>query len=253
MPSSYKTMNRKPMQALPAFILMILVIAALGRNFAGAEEKLTKSPSDLITSYHCTFARDSWKADDWLMVQNPYAPVKATWIQRIDGIANNIPEGMTPTEAMKSRCNDLFASMVLKKKVTEPVTISTVTSFEPQYAPLIVLADNLEEIKPGESVYRKYVEIVIYDKGINFWQHKYEDGKETHEKVAWSNFDLKPDTKYKLDVKVNGRYIEATVDGHHIGWKSPDMPQSFYAGITACEGLNKFYSFDVEPIGKDKK
>ena len=204
--------------------------------------------SDMITSYNCNFSKSAWNSSEWLVIHNPISDHSGEWVQEADHIATKIPEGMTLAEAIKSREDELYVSMVLKKKVSGEVAISTVTSFEPEEAPLIVIADDIAEVKPGYYVYRKFIEVVIYKNGINIWQHHFENGKPSHERVAWSNFELKPNTKYELTVNVKGNNIEAAIDGHKIGYKSRDSHTSFYAGITACEGLNKFYNFRIEPL-----
>jgi hypothetical protein len=33
--------------------------------------------------------------------------------------------------------------------------------------------------------------------------------------------------------------------GHHFGYQDETLPESFYTGITACEGRNRFYNFKV--------
>lgn len=33
--------------------------------------------------------------------------------------------------------------------------------------------------------------------------------------------------------------------GHHFGYQDETLPESFYAGITACEGRNRFYDFKM--------
>ncbi|HEY3297664.1 MAG TPA: hypothetical protein VGK34_03325 [Armatimonadota bacterium] len=232
---------------VPALLLFSTAVFCGTASLAATPAHQSAVAQTTATGYNTPFANGAWKLDDWLLLRNPYSSVIGKWVQKPDHIENAIPDGLTVDEAVKTRIEDLYVSMVLKNKIEGPATISTTTSFTPQYAPLIILANDLEEAKPGEFYPRKYLEIVIYDEGINFWQHWYEGGKERHFKAAWSNFKLKPNKKYKLTVKVNGNMIEANVDGHTLGWRSPDMPNSFYAGIVACEGLNKFYDFNIKP------
>jgi hypothetical protein len=55
--------------------------------------------------------------------------------------------------------------------------------------------------------------------------------------------------KYDLQITLEKRREQVQMDiecgAHHLGYQDEALPESFYAGITACEGRNRFYDFRV--------
>ena len=50
----------------------------------------------------------------------------------------------------------------------------------------------------------------------------------------------------RIKMQVCEKKIKAWVNGHYTEAVVENLPTSFYMGITACEGINRFYSFAVE-------
>lgn len=138
-----------------------------------------------------------------------------------------------------------YASMLLTHKVGGKVDISSTMSFDYRMAPLIVIADDLGKSKDGSLEYRRHTEVVLYDEGLNVWQHHYTDGKPSFTKLAWAKLKFVPKHKYDLRISLRGKEMTITVDGHELGCTNVDLPDSFYVGITGCEGINRFYDFAV--------
>ncbi len=212
----------------------LLMIAAVMMMAVSLQAAPVKDGAAL--TYNCRFARNAWKADDWIMVKSPRWAYFGKWVQNADHIVNATPEGTTED----------YTSMVLKPKVGGNVAVTCTMSFDDKFAPLIVLADTLGADDKANPEYRNHTEIVAYNGGINIWQHYYRDGKPSYVKLAWSDFELKPKTKYEMKVTVNGKQIQVSVGGHTIGCTDSDLPDLFQVGITGCEGKNRFYDFSVE-------
>ncbi len=231
-------MTRK-LTAVSAAISVIACLAACSAA-AGAVT------DDSMPEYRCRFARNAWKADDWIMVKSPRWSYSGKWIQRDDHILNATPADASRQDLLSARAAETYTSMVLKEKVAGAATITSTMSFDDQMAPLIVLADSLGDDGNGRREYRSHTEIVLFDGGINIWQHHYRDGKPSWVRLAWSSFRLKPGIRHQVKVTVAGKQIEVTAAGHTIGCTNPDLPESYYVGITGCEGKNRFYDFSVK-------
>lgn len=203
------------------------------------------SGSQLISApfdYQCKFTKAGWNDKDWKLVKGPSWDYFGTWVQDADHIRNTTKAGLSAKEAEGTNC---YSSMILTRKVGGAVEISSTMSFDYRMAPLIVLADDLGESKEGKPEYRKHTEIVLYDQGLNVWQHFYKDGHESYIKLAWATVKFKPKRKYNLKVSIKDKVITINVDGHELGCTNVDLPDDFYAGITGCEGINRFYDFKV--------
>ncbi|MCQ2397337.1 MAG: hypothetical protein MJ106_06550, partial [Lentisphaeria bacterium] len=107
----------------------------------------------------------------------------------------------------------------------------------------------------GYPEYREHWEIVLFNKGLNVWHHMYSDGKPSWEKIASDANYRAPDRfkagqKYELTVKIFHDEVgypwgTVTCDDSVIRFPLNDFPEEVLAGITACEGENRFYDFKI--------
>ncbi|HRU06212.1 MAG TPA: hypothetical protein P5137_10630 [Candidatus Brocadiia bacterium] len=220
----------------------VAVVALCGAALAGKA-----APK---TVFECSFARGKWDAGQWTLAKSPRWDYFGQWEQKDDCIQNATPAGAAPKDLLGKRAAETYTSMVLKEKLKGNVTLSSTMEFTDRMAPLIVLAPELGADAQGRPEYRQHYEIVIYDQGVNVWRHDYADGKPFWRKMAWGKFELKPNQKYRLVVKLaqtaRGKTLTAMVDGHEVGYLDDGLPDEFYAGVTGCEGVNRFYDFRVE-------
>ena len=146
--------------------------------------------------------------------------------------------------------------MVLNKTFGGDVTITSTMDFAYRMAPLIVLAPELGRDAKGRAEYREHYEIVLFDKGVNVWHHSYADGKPSWVKAAKAEFPLKPNIKYRLQVKISqadkGKLVSVSVAGQHFQYVDDSLSDRFHVGITGCEGTNRFYDFTVLSSGGSK-
>jgi len=219
-------------------VLPLVLLFLLGLVSVHAAGKAT-SPI-----YSCAFSRRNWSRADWVRVKNPSGKRFGDWVQHDDCITNEVPDGIVPGK-FQGELAETYSSMVYKEKITGNVTITTTAAFAYQMAPLIVIAPELRENAQGQKEYRDHFEIVIFNEGVNVWHHFVQDGKLPHRKAAFARFPLEKDTKYVLEVKKTGKTLTVSVAGHTFGYMDDALPDSFYVGITGCEGLNRFYDFTV--------
>jgi hypothetical protein len=226
--------KRRPIARLVAVIVLCQLTAPLVQAATGPTPPL----------YACTFEAGQWKRAGWIPIKNPRSEHFGGWLQQDGCIANEVPDQATPEELQGKRAAETYSSMVLKERITGNVTITATMAFAHTMAPLIVLAPELRESAKGKE-YGEHFEIVLFNEGVNVWHHFFKDGKLTYRKKAFASFPLSKDTSYTLEVKKSGKLLTISVAGHTFGYTEDAMPDSFYAGITGCEGRNRFYDFAV--------
>jgi hypothetical protein len=200
-------------------------------------------------TYTCRFVAGQWKAEDWTLVKSPRWDRLGEWVQESDGIRNQTPSAATAADLLGKSAAESYSSMVVARTFEGNLTVRTTFTFDDQMAPLIVLAPELGKDAKGRPEYREHFEVVAYDKGINVWHHTWVDGKPAWKKAAYWNFELKPKTRYALEVQVNhssrGPMLVVKLDDREMGYLDAALPTTCYVGVTGCEGVNHFYDFSV--------
>lgn len=196
--------------------------------------------------YSCKFVRDGWQTNNWIIVKSPRWEFIGAWLQKDNCIQNKTPENASKDDLAGKLAPEIYTSMVYGKIMTNNVVVHTTLEFDDRDAPLVVIAPDLGQSKTGCAEYREHYEIVFYHKGVNIWHHIYKDGKPSWEKVAYWNFPLKAQTQYKVEVRKDKKMLRVSVDGHEFGYLDESLPDTFYVGVTACEGINRFYDFQID-------
>ena len=79
-----------------------------------------------------------------------------------------------------------------------------------------------------------------------------DDRKKKVSQIVREEFFVEEKKVYNLVVSVytNKSWITVTLDGeknkHIIPWPKLSKFKKYYVGITACEGINKFYNFEIK-------
>lgn len=190
------------------------------------------------------FSQSNWKEDDFLYAASVRVPYRLTFEQAASCIHNEHAEERGDEYA--------YVSMVLREKVHAPATLETECSFTSYGAPLLILADDLTTLPDGRIQYGRHIEVVGWEKGINVWD-LYPDpnspkGQHTAN-LGRFEFPIAGGTRFTLFARVNP---DGTLTvGAREGARTCTFPcparvsKDFYAGITAFEGKNYFYSFSV--------
>lgn len=217
---------------------LLLTFALVGFTLAAAE-------------FSCQFTAGGWDVADWVMVKSPRWAYRGVWEQEADHIRNKVPADATEQEMLGKRAGETYTSMLWKEKISasKKVIIRSTMSFDYQMAPLLVIAPEYGQGADALPEYRQHWEIVLYDKGINVWHHQYADGKPSWYRAAALNTKFAPKEKLTLTVTVNfsGRVpqLEISANGHTFSYAELQLPKSFFVGLTACEGVNRFYNCSV--------
>ena len=205
-------------------------------------------------AYECSFKNGGWDSSEWLLVKSPRWEHFGGWTQKDDCIQNQTPPGASDDEMLGKAAPETYTSMVLKKRLSGDVAISSTMDFTYQMAPLIVVASDLGADKAGRPEYREHYEVVLFDKGLNVWKHMFVDGKPKYEKAAFLDAAFKPNTKYVLKVEIKetaaGRMMVASVGDKKVELVDNSIPRNYYVGVTGCEGVNHFYDFSAVATAK---
>jgi hypothetical protein len=141
------------------------------------------------SQWSCAFGKGAWNPADWFFVSLRDMPGPATWIQK-DACVEN--DGKT-------------TSMLLKKKFSGDITMVSTMAFADRMAPTLMIATRLGDLKNGDKEYDEDLDITLWDEGINVWRHRTANGKSSFDKVAYCQFKVQKNTKYKLQVVKKGK------------------------------------------------
>ncbi len=234
-----------------AFAVGLFVVSCMNRDGkAGNGMDLGKQARDTVV----VFQPGKWNEADWTPVKSSRWDVCSHFVQRENWIENVVPEGATPEQLLHEKTPETYASLLWKPELEGNFTVASRMDFDYRMAPLIVLADEIGASKTGFPEFRQHWEIVLWDEGINVWHHVFdEEGKQHWTLVAYakrpSDNLFKANTIYDLVVHVRrqaeGAILDIQCGDEHISLNAPQFPQKVRAGITACEGLNRFYDFRV--------
>jgi hypothetical protein len=201
-----------------------------------------------IEALRVDFGRGKWNRADWINVKSSRWDYVKEFVQEEDHITNPCPD-LPDEEIYANHVTDIYASMVYGTKFEAKAKISSVMSFDHLMAPLIVIAPRLGEDGKGRPEFREHHEVVLYNEGINVWHYVFENGMAKWHLAAFLRAPFEAKRKYDLEVMLEKRRGQVQMDifcgGHHLGYQDEALPENFYAGITACEGRNRFYDFRV--------
>ena len=197
-----------------------------------------------------TFARGKWDESKWLKFKSLRFDYVHGFRQLDDCILNESPEGVSDEELYEKHVTEVYSSMVYPQKFDGTVEIASTMSFDHLMAPLIVLTPELDTDDQGRYVFKQHYEVVLYNEGLNVWHYDYSaEGKLSWHLAAFARRAFEPKKPYTLKVKMQSAKKEMRMtiecDGVVVGFEDPCLPRSFYAGITGCEGRNRFYDFSL--------
>lgn len=196
----------------------------------------------LISEYD--FSKGKWNTDDFMYVYSPVCNEYQKFTQDSDGIKNIY-------DYTKDDFGHGYVSIVTKKKYNRRVKISALCSFEKFGAPLIVVSDDIR--KDGDILrYGFHYEFVAYEGGGNMWRITPWPEREERPiftmKAGYTEFPIDAGSKVIIEAIIGDTTFDISVNGHSFHHESPEIPEQFHIGITACEGNNKFYNLKIEEI-----
>ena len=202
-----------------------------------------------------SFARGKWNRADFSVVKSWRWDGYCLFDQLDDGIVNHCPD-ISGEEVFRTCSDSVYAALMHKSRFGVGKKVSSTMMFDYRMAPIIVLAEDLvRNEKFGVDEFREHWEVCLYDCGVNVWHHFFKDGVQKWHKSAAlllpKHERFKPNVKYDLQVSVvrnrSGlKEMKVEVGGYTLSYINELLPDTFRAGIIACEGRNFFYDFRVD-------
>lgn len=202
-----------------------------------------------MDAVHVDFARGKWNPADWVAFKSLRFDYCHGFVQKDDHIENPCPEGVSDEALYAKHVTEVYASQVFSRRlVGSTIEVASTMSFDHLMAPLIVLTPELDVDDMGRHAFKKHYEVVLYNEGINVWHYDYDAvcGLSWHlAAFARAPFEAKRPYELKVVLAKGKREMRMTVScgGVTFGFEDPELPESFYAGVTGCEGRNRFYDF----------
>ena len=203
-----------------------------------------------------SFARGKWNPADFIPTRSWRWDYLGVFDQLDDAIVNRCPD-IPGDEVYKRHHDKVYAALMFRKRFAVGTRVSSTMMFDYRMAPIVVLAEDLgRNEKSGDAEFRDHWEVCLYDKGVNVWHHFFIDGVQRWHKAASlllpEGAYFKPNEKYDLRVSVgfnkHGRKeMKVVVGGYQFTYVDDLLPDTFLAGIIACEGRNFFYDFRARP------
>ena len=183
------------------------------------------------------FAKGQWNPEEFRYVYSSRFTPTPLMKQEEDCIVNGIDASTGEFD---------YVSMVAEKKYTTGARLETRCSFEAYGAPLIVLSDEFYKGENGKWYFGVHYEIVLYEGGINVWRLNLNKDVMEWDNLMRLKFPVTPKEVHTLKVHVLEKALDIKTEGAHVVLRVDDLPSEFRAGITACEGINRFYTYSIE-------
>ena len=187
------------------------------------------------------FAKGQWDNSELIPAYSPACFDRADFAQENNCLVNR--EG-------KSLFGYEYISLTESVKRKTGVVATLQCSFEKFGAPLIVFSNDLPVNEKGERIYGEHFEVVAYEEGINVW--KVIPWPERVERpikpflLSDKKFPIKGNTMIEIKVEILADRLKMWVNGEYLETQVEGLPEEFYIGFTACEGINRFYTFEIE-------
>ena len=201
--------------------------------------------------FACRFAAGAWDPEEWWLVRSPRWDREGEWVQERDHLRNRVPDRWSPEEMTEGEpgAGETYVSMVYRRPLTRDFQVAARMSFDHRMAPLIVLAAEPARVESYRE-YRDHCEVVLYDEGVNVWTHGFSNQGPHWTLTASWRFPLAPMVEHQLKVNRVGPQLNLLVDNETFGCRAAALPETLYAGITACEGVNRFFDFSLTLNGR---
>ncbi len=192
-----------------------------------------------------SFDNSAWM-EDFVYVYSPIVKSYPTFKQGDDYLVNRFDHGINDYEYISILSKDLYT----KAKITVEC------DFDKYGAPLVVFSNDIKEGVGKDSkkhlFYGSHFEVVAWEEGCNVWYLTPDSENSEHPVkptlLLGAKFPVGRGEPIKLSVEIVGGKINIDVNGNSYCVKHDMIPNAFYMGYTACEGINKLYSVQIEDI-----
>lgn len=191
-----------------------------------------------MDKYYYSFADDGWR--DELIQAYSFRFTETPDFKR---------EGDHITTAVNPEHREGYdnISLLCKEKFSVGVKATLRCSFDGLGCPEIIIVKKPETCDDGAVRYGECFEIVLWRSGVNVWRH-FMDGEH---KCSWHNrltleAPMNEGDIHELRVEIKTDYISVEVGRVKFKLRTEDLFDSFYVGVTACEGIARLYDLSIE-------
>ncbi len=181
------------------------------------------------------FRRGSWDPAAFEYIYSPKFPATPRFVQQDDCIVN----GGTPGAYE-------YISLITRRTFRTGTLLTLRCSFEKYGAPLIVLTDDVRQGEAGELRFGRHMEIVAYEGGVNVWKLTPLKNDVRPENLLRQKFPVPAGKPITLTVRPGKGRLDISLGGNRFSVEADCVPEEFHAGMTACEGINRFYEFSTD-------
>ena len=197
-----------------------------------------------------SFAEGKWNPDEWMDVKSTRWDYVHGFAQCDDHIVNASGD-WSDEELYDGHVTEVYSSMLYREKLCGKCRVASTMSFDHLMAPLIVIAPELGRSADGRfPEFRRHHEIVLYNEGINIWRYDWDGHAVKWTLAAFLRAPFEPKCRYELAVTVEAyketRRMTVECGGRTFGFSDDALELEYFAGITGCEGRNRFYDFSIE-------
>ena len=177
--------------------------------------------------------------DSFIYVSSPASKSKKKFLQKENYIENSYNEEIKDYD---------YISIITKEKYESGVKVRVKCSFDKFGAPLIVFTDDYKLLEDGTYQYGLHYEVVAYENGCNVWHivpGKDEKNPIDVTKVNAIEFPIEDKSMIDMEVTIEEKKLYIRINDETFVAEHEDIPNQMHVGITACEGINQFYEFEV--------
>ncbi len=150
-----------------------------------------------------------------------------------------------------------YIGLAMTEKVSGDHTITAHCAFKGAGAPLLVLADSITTDEKGIRRFGPMYEIVAWANGCNVWrilpdfdptdpQRGYTVRSIRQEAFPMADIASPALTAVELEIRTVGKTLCIRQNGHTFTVDVPDLPDTYFVGLTLCEGYNCFYDLHID-------
>lgn len=187
------------------------------------------------------FGRGLWNKNDLIYAYSPVATSFTEFGETDDCIMNAYNESIKGYD---------YVSLAAKKRYGDGTKVMTKCSFDSFGAPLITIANGFFTDENGRTRYDAHYEIVAYEGGCNVWYIvPCDEDKEKPYKVSSVvkvRYEIEPKSIVELETEIKGGFLNVSCNGVRFSVPAPKLEETFYVGVTACEGINRFYELQID-------
>lgn len=187
-----------------------------------------------------TFAKNTWNLDNLTYAYSYRFEETPKFIQKDDCVEN------TKNETAVYGFDNI--SLLTREKFGPGTKISTRCAFEDLGAPLIVIAEKMENDSRDVVRYGDYLEVVLWKNGVNVWRMWMEHGEVTWKQLLGVEFPVSESDIHTLSVTLEKDTLHIQADDRTMQLYIDHMYDSYHLGINACEGINRFYTLEISQL-----